>query len=165
MLLPGVAQAGTAVGEAAPAFSSTTVNGRLFSLASYKGDKPVYIKFWATWCSYCKAEMPHFKQLREQYGEAVKFITVNVGMNDSVANINAFFNQQGYRVPTIFDAKGDLTREYGVIGTPQHVLIDRSGKVAYRTFLATDELDERLALWAETSGKPENENVFRYRKH
>ncbi|MFL0807112.1 MAG: TlpA family protein disulfide reductase [Oceanobacter sp.] len=136
------------VGDTAPVFNATTITGDVVRLAEFRGEKPVYLKFWATWCSYCKAEMPHLKTIREQYGDAVEVMTVNVGMNDSVANINAFFQQQGYRLPTIFDAKGDLTSQYGVIGTPQHILIDERGEVVYRTFLANDELDSQLAQWA-----------------
>lgn len=140
-----------AVGDKAPIFNATTITGEVVKLAELRGKKPVYLKFWATWCSYCKAEMPHLKTMREQYGDAVEMMTINVGMNDSIANINAFFQQQGYRLPTIFDTKGDLTTQYGVIGTPQHILIDQRGEVVYRTFLATDELEARLAQWTEDS--------------
>ena len=40
--------------------------------------------------------------------------------------------------------KAKVTSSYGVVGTPYHVLIDKQGKIAYQTFLATDELDEKI---------------------
>lgn len=136
------------VGGDAPVFSAQTLSGQTFNLADYKGNKPVYLKFWATWCSYCKAEMPHLNSIKERYGDDIQVVTINVGMNDSVDNINHFFDGQGYRIPTIFDARGELTQRYGVVGTPHHVLIDEQGRIAYRTFLATDQLDQQIQDWS-----------------
>ncbi|MBB1488022.1 TlpA family protein disulfide reductase [Oceanospirillum sediminis] len=145
------AQAGqtTRVGDPAPVFSSQTITGQHFNLADYTGKKPVYLKFWATWCSYCKAEMPHLNSIKQQYGDDIEIVTINVGMNDSVAKINHFFQNQGYSLPVIFDHKGELTARYQVIGTPHHILIDKEGRIAYRTFLATDQLDQMIMHWSQ----------------
>lgn len=145
----GAAQAaGPAIGDPAPAFEARTLSGESFRLDDFKGKKPVYLKFWATWCHYCKAEMPHLKSLRDTYGEEVEVVTINVGLNDSISNVEYFFKQQGYQLPTIFDQQGALTSMYGVVGTPHHVLIDRDGNVAHRTFLANDTLDQLVESWA-----------------
>lgn len=136
------------VGEKAPDFEVTTLTGETFKLSDYEGRKPVYLKFWATWCSYCKVEMPHLQAVEDQYGEDVEVLAVNVGINDSVANIEQFFEQGQFNLPVVIDHQGDLTSRYGIVGTPSHVLIDKHGKVAYRTFLATDELDERIERWS-----------------
>ncbi|KDM92474.1 TlpA family protein disulfide reductase [Photobacterium galatheae] len=145
--LPAVQAAET--DQTAPLFTATTLSGQEFKLSDYLGKQPVYLKFWATWCSYCKAEMPHLNAIEKQFGDEVKVVSVNVGFNDSVANIQQFFRQEGYDIPTIFDAKGEITQMYQVVGTPQHILIDKDGKVAYRTFLATDQLDQTIARWAQ----------------
>lgn len=139
----------TDLGDIAPDINATTITGEAFNLSDYKGKKPVYLKFWATWCSYCKAEMPHLNSIKQNYGDDIQVITINVGMNDSIKNINHFFQNQGYQLPTIFDQKGELTSRFGVVGTPHHVLIDREGKIAYRTFLATDQLDQQIKDWAD----------------
>lgn len=152
LLLGGAMQAGAAslaVGDDAPDFEVTTLTGETFKLSEYEGEKPVYLKFWATWCSYCKVEMPHLQSIYNQYGNDVEVLTVNVGINDSVANIEQFFNSGGFNVPTVFDQRGDLVSAYGIVGTPHHVLIDKKGKIAYRTFLASDVLDEMVVGWTE----------------
>jgi len=152
LLLAGVMEAGAAsltVGDKAPDFEVITLAGETFKLSDYKGEKPVYLKFWATWCSYCKVEMPHLQSIHNKYGDDVEVLTVNVGINDSVANIEQFFNQGGFNLPTVFDQQGDLVSAYGVVGTPHHVLIDKEGEIAYRTFLASDTLDEMVEGWAQ----------------
>lgn len=140
-----------AVGDLAPQFEVTTLTGESFKLQDYAGKKPVYLKFWATWCSYCKVEMPHLQSIENEYGDDIEVLAVNVGMNDSVANIQKFYNSGGFNLPTIIDSKGDLTSRYGIVGTPHHVLIDRDGRIAYRTFLATDQLDSMIEDWSDQS--------------
>ena len=137
------------LGDAAPDFNVTTLSGKSFKLSDYKNNKPVYLKFWATWCSYCEAEMPHLQTIYDEYGNDIEVVTINVGLDDSVANIQELFNRQGYTLPTVFDQKGELTRSFGVVGTPYHILIDRQGKIAYRTFLMTDQLDVKIESWSK----------------
>lgn len=156
LLLTSAMQAGAAalaIGDKAPDFEVTTLTGQTFKLSDYKGEKPVYLKFWATWCSYCKVEMPHLQSIHDQYGDEVEVLAVNVGINDSVANIEHFYNHGGFNVPTVFDQRGDLVSDYGIVGTPHHVLINKAGEVAYRTFLASDTLDEIVEGWSEAQKK------------
>ncbi|MDO6525944.1 TlpA disulfide reductase family protein [Motilimonas sp. 1_MG-2023] len=137
------------VGDMAPNINATTINGQAINFSELKGKKPIYLKFWATWCSYCKAEMPHLQRIQEEYGDEIEVLTVNVGLNDSVENVQALFKEEGYTLPVIFDKKGDITAEYQVVGTPFQVLINKQGEVVYETFLATDELSNRLAALAQ----------------
>ncbi len=148
LLLVGLAYSSSTlakVGDMAPNIQATTINGQAINLSELKGKKPVYLKFWATWCSYCKAEMPHLQRIQQEYGEKIEVLTVNVGLNDSVENVQALFKAEGYTLPVIFDQRGDITAQYQVVGTPFQVLINKQGQVVYETFLATDELSNQLA--------------------
>ena len=136
-------------GDDAPDFNVITMSGKQIKLSELKGHKPVYLKFWATWCSYCKAELPHLQSIYDQYGDDIEIIAINVGINDSLANIRKLYSEDGYRLPTVFDQQGTVTNSFGVIGTPHHILIDRDGKIAYRTFLATDQLDQQIQNWSQ----------------
>lgn len=133
------------LGERAPSFSATTLSGQPVALAEVIGKRPVYLKFWATWCRYCVYELPHAQSLYDAYGEQVLVVMVNVGLNDSEENIRRVYAEAGVNLPTIIDTDGDIVARYGVVGTPNHVLIDAEGKLQYRTFLATDELDRQVA--------------------
>ena len=145
------------IGDSAPDFTATTINGEHIKLSELKGIKPVYLKFWATWCSYCKAELPHLQSIYDQYGDDIEVIAINVGINDSITNIAKLYGENGYKLPTVFDQEGKLTNRFGVIGTPHHILIDRDGKIAYRTFLATDHLDQQIEDWSHQQPPTNNQ--------
>lgn len=61
--------------------------GEETSLAEYRGEKPVYLKFWATWCQPCRKEMPHFEHVQSEYGDAVKVIGVNLAASDELKDV------------------------------------------------------------------------------
>jgi len=146
------------IGDKAPHFQAVTIAGKSVNLADFVNKKPVYLKFWATWCSYCKVEMPHLQAIYDESGEQVEILTINVGMNDSISNIERFFQREGFNLPTVFDQKGAITSRYGVVGTPYHVLIDKQGNIAYQTFLATDQLDEKIAEFSQLADNSKQAN-------
>jgi len=147
--IPLPAIAGANVGEEAPALSIDLINGGEASVAEHLGKRPVYLKFWATWCQYCVEEMPHLQSSFKKYGDKLAVIAVNVGLNDSEGNIKKLFSERNFDIPVAIDQKGEMTRSYSVIGTPTHVLIDKKGVVRYRSHLVTDQLDELLAVLIE----------------
>lgn len=147
--IAGQALAGPGIGDLAPDFTATTLSGETVQLSDFRGSKPVYLKFWATWCTYCKVEMPHMKAVLDEQGEALEVLTINVGLNDSVERIEQLFADQGFQLPTVFDADGAITSQFGVVGTPHHVLINREGQIIYRTFLASDTLDDKIQQLAQ----------------
>lgn len=131
-----------------PDFRVTTLDGEAIQASQWRRGQPLYLKFWATWCVYCQVEMPHLQGVYQRYGEQIRVLTVNVGINDSVANIRRLFAEKGLSLPTVFDEQGELTSLFKVVGTPQHILIGTDGRVRYRSFLADDELDRILTDWA-----------------
>ena len=45
----------------------TTIDGKTINLSKLYGNKPIYLKFWATWCGPCIASMPHVTELQKEY--------------------------------------------------------------------------------------------------
>lgn len=133
------------VGSTAPGFTTKTLSGNEVTVNSVN-NKPIYIKFWATWCTYCVEEMPHLQQIFDDFGDNLEVLAINVGMNDSVARINRFMQKNKYSLPVSFDAQGELVEKYQVLGTPLHILIGTDGKIIHRSALITDDLHHKLTL-------------------
>lgn len=83
-----------------------------------KGDKPVLVDFFATWCGPCKAMHPILEELKKEMGDKICIITVDV---DSEANRQFVMSHQIQSVPTlmIFKKGEMLWRQSGVIQSAQ----------------------------------------------
>lgn len=123
-----------------------TTQGELFELSEVVGKGPVYLKFWATWCKPCMEQMPHFQHAYEQYGDKIKFIAINIDLNDSAKAVAAVKKRFGLGMPIMTDHTAKVAQHYEFIGTPFHVLIDKSGKVIFQGHDADEALDKTLRL-------------------
>lgn len=63
----------------------------------FKGDKPVVIDFWATWCGPCMRLIPELEKMAEKYKGQVVFLKVNV---DKEKELSSRFNVNV--LPTLF---------------------------------------------------------------
>ena len=53
---------------------------------TFKGDKPVVIDFWASWCGPCMKMMPFMEQLAAKYKDKVIFLKVNADKEKELCN-------------------------------------------------------------------------------
>lgn len=119
------------VGTPAPRLKLTTIDGRTIDLAALYGKKAVYLKFWATWCVPCREQMPHFERSFEQAGPDLAVIAIDVGFEDSVAQVRKYRREVGLKMPIVFDGDGSLGEAFHLRVTPQHIVIGHDGRIAY----------------------------------
>ena len=124
-----VSKTGTGVGDAAPDFRLTKMDGSDISLGDLRG-RPVVLIFWTAWCPVCKEEAPHFNALAERYGpRGVQVLGINI--KDSMARTESGIEEFGIRYAVARDADASLARRYRVTGTPTVIILDRNGVVHY----------------------------------
>lgn len=70
----------------------------------FKGDKPVVIDFWASWCSPCMHLIPELEKMAEYYKDKVMFLKVNA------------------------DKEKELCRKFNVVALPTLLFIPVSGE-------------------------------------
>ena len=139
------------IGTLAPRAVVKTIDGESIDLASLYGKKAVYLKFWATWCTPCREQMPHFEHVYQSAGTDLAVIAINVGFNDSIEEIQKYRRKLGITMPIVFD-DGSLGAAFKLRVTPQHVVIGRDGRILYVGHLADERLD--AALRAAREPKP-----------
>lgn len=110
--------------------------------------KPTYIKFWASWCIPCNQQMPHFEQAYKQYGDKVTFISVNLGVNDSLQDVKNIVDKYQLTMNQYVDNSGDLAHYFDLVGTPYHVLLTKDGHIKFVGHDANEQLDDHLAALA-----------------
>lgn len=132
------------VGEAAPDFELTTLDGRTVKLSDLKG-KPVVLNFWASWCTPCRDEFP---ELRDAYAQADgKWALVGVNSQDFIeSDGRKFAKEQKATWPNGFDGDSIVSNDYGVKQLPQTFFIDEKGVIRAHLFggLTADSLQEEL---------------------
>jgi thiol-disulfide isomerase/thioredoxin len=138
------------VGSPAPRVVVKTIDGDTIDLGALYGKKAVYLKFWATWCTPCREQMPHFEHTYEVAGPDLAVIAVNVGFNDSVQEIQKYRRALGITMPIVMD-DGKLGAAFNLRVTPQHIVIGRDGRIQYVGHLADARLDAALVAARQPS--------------
>lgn len=115
----------------APDFSLLDINGNEITLSNFKGNV-VILDFWATWCPPCKAEIPHFIELQNEYrDEGLKIIGVSLDWN-AERILGSFAEENGINY-TLLIGNDDVTDLYGgIMSIPTTFVIDRDGGIRKR---------------------------------
>jgi thiol-disulfide isomerase/thioredoxin len=141
-----------AVGGEPIAFAVKGLKGETLSPAAFKG-KVLLIDFWATWCGPCIAEMPNVKSVYKKF-HSKGFEIVGISLDQSRDKLDAYIAQQGIEWPQYFDGKwwnNDVAAMYGIKSIPATLLVDRQGKIRYKS-LRGHQLEAAVEkLVAETS--------------
>jgi peroxiredoxin len=118
-------------GERPPAFSLPRLDGGKTGLAEQQG-KVVLVYFWATWCGYCRRELPVGveKIVRERKGQP--FTVLAVSIEEPRDLVAAYVKGAGITPPVLLDGDGAVARAYRVTGTPTAYLIGRDGRQVAR---------------------------------
>jgi thiol-disulfide isomerase/thioredoxin len=98
-------------------------------LSSLKG-QVVMINFWATWCGPCRQEMPLLEQIHAKY-EPLGFTLLGVNVEPDSAAASAWLKGLPVTFPILFDTKNAVADQFGVMGMPSSVFVDREGRVRY----------------------------------
>ena len=119
-----------AKGSPAMDFTYPDIQGKNISLSDFKG-KVVLVDVWATWCSPCKAEMPHLVKLeKEMKGKDVVFIGVSMDKASDREKWAEFVKKEDLEGIQLFaDGGGKITGDYKINGIPRFMVFDKQGNI------------------------------------
>lgn len=109
------------------AWSVTDLEGNTIAMDTFRG-RPLFLNFWATWCFYCKVELPNIQRLADamkDQGVAVVLITeeepdvVKKFMADNNYTFTCYLTKEGPPAP------------FEVRGIPATYILTPDGQVAF----------------------------------
>ena len=105
-------------------------NGKELSLSEYEG-KYVFLNFTASWCTYCRQELPYYIEFAEDHEDVVCLYVMSPlvsreGDHDYI--VDYVKNSEMDRFRVIIDEEGLLFRETGVTAFPTLFVVDPEGK-------------------------------------
>jgi len=112
-------------------FSMRHVDGSSAIKLAESHGKVVVVNFWTTWCAYCALMESMLADLRTKYSgrDDVVFIAVNADEDETV--VAPFLKDQKPGGALVF-ADG-VNRAFHVESIPTVLVLDKGGKIAYRT--------------------------------
>jgi thiol-disulfide isomerase/thioredoxin len=117
------AAAGIEIGSAAPELDLRLLNGKVLKGKQLRG-KVVVQMYWATWCPYCRADLPEMQRVYQQYN-ARGLEIVALSIDESEKTARDFWKGKHYTFPSGMRSNVYF-QHYGRIGTtPTYVIIDR----------------------------------------
>ena len=112
---------GVTTGDKAPSWvGRDLLDGSQVEFPTILKGRPAVLVFWATWCPYCKALMPHLQSIKLELGDDIEILAINFrDKGDPVAFVEA----AGYDFTVL--PGGDAVAElYGIHGTPGVLIVD-----------------------------------------
>lgn len=115
--------------------TTTTLDGKPLSLADLRG-KVVIVDVWGTWCPPCRAEIPHFVQLKKDLGDELEVVGLTWEQGKAGPEVEAavrrFAEKLGVEYPLVMARGEDLARIPDLDAYPTTLFLDKQGRVRAR---------------------------------
>jgi len=130
---------GTAVGQRAPDFSLTDLEGKEFKMSDFRG-RPVILYFAAAWCPSCIPETEALARIKSEYGDKVEIVWIDVDpRRDTEGDLRRLGKEHGGDFIYAFDRPdNEVALKFKVRALETTYILDQEGIVRYKDFGPTD---------------------------
>jgi peroxiredoxin len=164
------------LGDPAPKFSNLPgVDGKTYSLDSFKDKKALVIVWYCNHCPYAQAYRDRFNDVAKDYmAKGVAFVAINSNdanqyPEDAFEPMKMHAKQHGLVFHYLFDESQAVAEAYGAMCTPHVLAFDQQRLLRYQGRFDGDQQnpklgrakDLRAALDALLAGQPVKEPVTR----
>jgi peroxiredoxin len=166
-----------AIGAPAPAFSLAGVDGKTYTLDSFKSSKVLVVLFTAVHCPTAEIYEDRIKRLVSDYGNrGVAFAAIQpnspkalrldemgyTDVGDSLDDMKVRASHRAFNFPFLYDGETQqASRSYGPVATPHVFVFDAARKLVYQGRVDSNPReayakvpDARNAIEAALAGKP-----------
>lgn len=117
---------GLQVGDYPPNFTLEDVHGQMVTLSALRGHA-VWLNFWATWCPWCRTEMPDMEKIHQMYGSRIDIYGIDIQQPQST--VEPWLVQHGIRYDVLLDTTGQVATNFDVSQLPTSVFIAPDGRI------------------------------------
>lgn len=142
---PSEATVGTDIGQQAPKFTLTDLDGNQVSLNDFRG-RAVFVNFWGSWCPPCRAEMPDIEAVYQRHkDEGVVVLGVDIKEPEEV--VRRYVEEGDFSWIFLLDTTGAVSSAYGIGAIPTSFFIDRDGVIRSKAIgaMRRPAMEARLA--------------------
>jgi len=136
------------IGTKAINFNLKGVDGKFYSLDTFKDKKVICIIFMCNHCPYVIAVQQRINQIAKDYA-GKSFALIGINPNDPVSYPEDSFDnmvirskEEGYVFPYLFDVTQEIARTYDAVCTPDIYLYDENRVLKYRGRIDDNWKDE-----------------------
>jgi peroxiredoxin len=132
------------MGSRAPNFTLKNLKGEDISLSQFRGKK-IILNFWASWCTPCKVELPHFQAVWDKFSSSDEVMILTVaGSQSEEEQIRSFITNGNYTFMVCLDPGEAAFNKYELTSIPRTYFIDKDGfirRVQQGMFTGPGELE------------------------
>ena len=131
---------GVGIGQSAPDFIAdgdyqpllTDLDGSPIRLADFTG-RPLWIVFWATWCTPCQQEASHIRAAYHAHADA-QLAVLAIDIQEPAAAVREYVESHDLDYAIGLDPTAAVKGLYGAWGLPSHYFVDADGMIRDRYF-------------------------------
>lgn len=121
------------IGQSAPQFSLSDVNGNPIELTEYQG-KVIVLHFWGTNCGWCQFNYPHLRNIAQEHPDN-EVALIGVSDDTDFTVLRQKIKEEEFTWPQICEGNGwqdTLFKLYNIHGIPATYILDQEGKIAFK---------------------------------
>ena len=119
------------VGDNAPNFNITSLEGENFNTDSLKG-KTIFLNFFTLSCPMCMLELPQLeKEIWQKYKSRDDIVILSIGREHSNNELNKFYHKKGFSFPMAADTNRFIYSLFAEKFVPRNIIIDKTGKIIF----------------------------------
>lgn len=118
------------IGSTAPDFTLKDIDGKEYKLSDFRG-KYVLFEFSASWCSWCKKEIPYLQQVYD-FGKEKEFVMFTINLDKTKELWESEVKKSEVPWMQLSDLQamdGGVAKQYNISGIPQIFFIDKEGRI------------------------------------
>lgn len=130
---------------------------------SFKQRKPLFVNVWASWCPYCRQELPELKAAHKKYGAKVDFLILSVDEPADLQSMASVIQSANLRLPLFWLDKSkqgtwmdEFAKQIPTLqevlpatkeSVPRALIYNANGKITYNNSgaMTFDQMDELLS--------------------